>query len=334
MESKRSESSSTDSSDVLWWRKLWSLPIPPKARLFVWRAFHETLPTMVSLNHRGIDCDVTCPRCTDVMESCSHAILDCPISQMVWRMSRFWKVIEKRRTMSFADFLRITSLEVTLEDLALVCWLAWKLWCERNKIVHGGEEGDPQAIFDLSIASFGEWQALHRAPIQSQVVGSDAWSPPQSGYLKLNIDASVFPSSDHIGIGAAIRDDKGSILGAVAKSVEGSFSPFVAECLALCEGLRFAKEIECANIEVETDVINVVSAVVDNRELSMEGPILEDVKQLLAQLRSIGIHHIGRSANYVAHLLVRFGFNSNCTNVWISETPSVVSNAVYIDANA
>ncbi|GMN21082.1 hypothetical protein TIFTF001_051084 [Ficus carica] len=66
----------------------------------------------------------------------------------------------------------------------------------------------------------------------------------------------------------------------------------------------------------------------------MEGPILEDVKQLLAQLRSTGIHHIGRSANYVAHLLARFGFNSNCTNVWISETPSVVSNAVYIDANA
>ncbi|GMN52856.1 hypothetical protein TIFTF001_022008 [Ficus carica] len=160
-----------------------------------------------------------------------------------------------------------------------------------------------------------EFDDFIRAPIQSQAVGSDAWSPPQSGYLKLNIDASVFPSSDHIGIGAAIRDDKGSILEAVAKSVEGSFSPYVAECLALREGLRFTKEIECANIEVETDAINVVSAVVDNRELSMEGPILEDVKQLLAQLRSTGIHHIGRSTNYVAHLLVRFGFNSNCTNV-------------------
>ncbi|GMN74501.1 hypothetical protein TIFTF001_052388 [Ficus carica] len=66
----------------------------------------------------------------------------------------------------------------------------------------------------------------------------------------------------------------------------------------------------------------------------MEGPILEDVKQLLAQLRSTSIHHIGRSANYVAHLLARFGFNSNCTNVWISETPSVVSNAVSIDVIA
>ncbi|GMN33307.1 hypothetical protein TIFTF001_044780 [Ficus carica] len=86
------------------------------------------------------------------------------------------------------------------------------------------------------------------------------------------------------------------------------------------------------NLEVETDTINVVSAVVENRELSMEGPILEDVKQLLAQLRGTGIHHVCRSANLVAHLLARFGFNFNCTNVWISETPTVVSNAVSIDA--
>ncbi|GMN71032.1 hypothetical protein TIFTF001_055907 [Ficus carica] len=54
MDSQRSESSSSDSPDALWWRKLWRLPIPPKARLFVWRAFHEILPTMVSLKSREV----------------------------------------------------------------------------------------------------------------------------------------------------------------------------------------------------------------------------------------------------------------------------------------
>ena len=144
----------------------------------------------------------------------------------------------------------------------------------------------------------------------------------------------VSPGSAYIGIGAAIRDERGAIVGAVAKSVEGSFSSFLAECITLREGLKFAKEIECVNLEVETDATNVVSAVVDNRELSVESLILEDVKQLLVQLRSIGIHHVRRSANHVAHLLARFGFNSNCTNVWISETPVVVSNAVSIKAIA
>ena len=219
-----------------------------------------------------------------------------------------------------------------MEDFALICWLAWKLWYERNKVVHGGEYGDPYTILDLSIASFGEWQALNRAPAQVQAVGPENWSPPQSGCLKLNVDASVLPGVDHIGIGAVLRDEKGIILGAVAKSLEGSFSPFLAECIALREGLIFAKDLNLGPIVVETDAINVVTAVGDNCELSIEGPILEDVKQLMAQVHSTGIQHIRRSANHVAHLLARFGINAKCTKIWISETPFIVSHAVSTDA--
>ncbi|GMN70498.1 hypothetical protein TIFTF001_039540 [Ficus carica] len=107
----------------------------------------------------------------------------------------------------------------------------------------------------------------------SIVVGSDVWLPPQSGYLKLNVDASVSPESDHIGISAVIRDEKGRILG-------------IGECYS-CGG-------NCA--------INVVSAVSDNTEFSLEGPILEDVKQLFAQLWNPGVYHIWGNANHVAHL--------------------------------
>ncbi|GMN27726.1 hypothetical protein TIFTF001_001776 [Ficus carica] len=177
----------------------------------------------------------------DKMESISHAILDCPTSRAVWKVSRFWKVVENRRDFPFADFLRIVKSKIPLEDFALVCWLAWKLWCERNKV-------------------------LHQVPVQSQVVGSDVWLPPQSGYLKLNVDALVSPGSDHIGIGVVIHDEKGRILGAMAKSVDGTFSPFLAECIVLREGLMMAKELESVTLVVETDTINVVSAVSDNTE--------------------------------------------------------------------
>ncbi|GMN20887.1 hypothetical protein TIFTF001_039966 [Ficus carica] len=134
--------------------------------------------------------------------------------------------------------------------------------------------------------------------------------------------------------GAVIRDEKGRILGAMEKSVEGTFSPFLAECIALREGLMMAKEFESVTLVVETDAINVVSAISDNTEFSLEGPILEDVKQLLVQLWNPGVYHIWRSAIHVAHLLARFGFNSNCTNVWICETPIIVSNTVSFDAIA
>ncbi|GMN35753.1 hypothetical protein TIFTF001_005489 [Ficus carica] len=238
MDFKRLESSSNANTDITWWRKMWSLPLPSKVRLFVWRAFHEIIPTMASLGYRGIDWDVVCPRCKDKMESISHAILDCPTSNFI-----------------------------------------------------GG--------FCVGVLVNLEIVALHQVPVQSQVIGLDVWLPPQSGYLKLNVDASISPESDHIGIGAVICDEKGRILGAMEKSVEGTFSPFLAECIAL-----------------------------------REGPILENVKQLLAQLWNLGVYHIRRSANHVAHLLARFGFNSNCTNVWICDTPIIVSNAVSFDVIA
>ena len=193
---------------------------------------------------------------------------------------------------------------------------------------------DPYTILDLSIASFGEWQALNRAPAQVRAVGPETWSPPQLGCLKLNVDASVLPGVDHIGIGAVLCDEKGIILGAIAKSLDGSFSPFLAECIALREGLIFAKDFNSGPIVVETDAINVVTAVGDNRKLSMEGPNLEDVKQLLVQMHSTGIYHTRRSANLVAHLLARFSINAKCTNVWISETPIIVSHAVSVHAIA
>ncbi|GMN65368.1 hypothetical protein TIFTF001_034439 [Ficus carica] len=49
-------------------------------------------------------------------------------------------------------------------------------------------------------------------------------------------------------------------------------------------GLMMMKELESATFVVKIDAINVVSAVSDNTEFSLESAILGDVKQLLGQL--------------------------------------------------
>ena len=88
--------------------------------------------------------------------------------------------------------------------------------------------------------------------------------------------------------------------------MDGTFSAFLTECMALREGLKITMELEIVTLVVEIDAINVVSTVSDVLDLSLEGPILEDVKELLVQLRYPGVNHIRRSANHVAHLLAKF----------------------------
>lgn len=52
-----------------------------------------------------------------------------------------------------------------------------------TKVIHGTDGSDPQSILDLGLASFGEWQALHRvSPEQPLGLGSAVWLPPSGFY--------------------------------------------------------------------------------------------------------------------------------------------------------
>lgn len=56
------------------WNKLWKLQVPPKVKLFIWRAFNGILPTMLSLKSGGVNCDMLCPRCKGGTEMISRAL--------------------------------------------------------------------------------------------------------------------------------------------------------------------------------------------------------------------------------------------------------------------
>ena len=47
--------------------------------------------------------------------------------------------------------------------------------------------------------------------------------------------------SNHIGVGAVLRDYRGFGLAAMTKVTSGDFSPYTAECLALLGGIHFAQ---------------------------------------------------------------------------------------------
>ncbi|EXB80285.1 hypothetical protein L484_025141 [Morus notabilis] len=52
-----------------------------------------------------------------------------------------------------------------------------------------------------------------------------------AGWL-LNVDASVLPQLDFVGVGGLVHDSSGFVLGAFAKKLDGKFSVIAAKCLA------------------------------------------------------------------------------------------------------
>jgi len=51
------------------WNLVWNLHIPPKVRVFLWKACRDYLSTRIRLQNRGISCPVACVFCSDAIES-------------------------------------------------------------------------------------------------------------------------------------------------------------------------------------------------------------------------------------------------------------------------
>ncbi|GMN33857.1 hypothetical protein TIFTF001_041961 [Ficus carica] len=63
MQANRLEGSSNVAVSKAWHGKLWSLKLPSKIKIFLWRAFHGVLPCFVVLNRKGVKCLNGCTRC-------------------------------------------------------------------------------------------------------------------------------------------------------------------------------------------------------------------------------------------------------------------------------
>ncbi|GMN48659.1 hypothetical protein TIFTF001_017816 [Ficus carica] len=252
MDSRRHTCSSNPNPDIHW-RRLWSLQVPPKVRLVIWHAFHSIIPTMNSLNRREIK---------RFGGSLGYGIqllrkwkFPLRIVSELWRWNSLLMIL-----LYFVGLLGNVGVKETR------LYMEWRLVILKS-------------VLEFGIASFGEWRALHyMAPKQTQQsVGSELWQFPLTGFFKLNVDAAVISGSNHFGVGAVIRNDSGLVCGALAKSIDGKFSPFLAKCFALREGLKLAKELEISGLVMETDATNVASAIRGDLELSIEGPILDDI---------------------------------------------------------
>lgn len=79
------DNQSSSSMMQRWWRTFWKLAIPPKVRLFWWRAFHNIIPTGINLCKNHVPSSPWCPLCLKFEDTTSHALLFCPEVREFWK---------------------------------------------------------------------------------------------------------------------------------------------------------------------------------------------------------------------------------------------------------
>ncbi|KAK3198035.1 hypothetical protein Dsin_021450 [Dipteronia sinensis] len=67
-------SASNSSALVKRWKALWKLAISLKIKIFVWKAYHDWIPTIINLARRGIQVDGRCLFCNSTDKMTLHAL--------------------------------------------------------------------------------------------------------------------------------------------------------------------------------------------------------------------------------------------------------------------
>lgn len=220
--------------------------------LFIRRLTYNST-TAHNLRKRGIIVDTCCQTCGFMEESTIHVFLQC------WWAKCFWTelgVLHTWEQLSFDDigewvWFCVNSFHPDM--LNLVCICAYMIWRNRNLISHNRKGFD---IYQIS--AFTKCRAIYYVnPIFKFSVLDEASyldrQAPKGKVIKFNCDASWLKSFSRAGLGCAMRDSSGTILGSGAAFEDEVFSNLDAEGLVIVYAVRWASNLKLKKWSFKTD---------------------------------------------------------------------------------
>ena len=117
------------------WSLLWSLKLPNKIKIFIWRAFHDIIPTTLNLARCGIHSSSGYFLCQNGVESSLHATVQCEKAKGWWSRVFFWLAIFGMLTNPY--MMKISSI-LFKQDFSVWRVTTWFLWFDRHTMMHKG----------------------------------------------------------------------------------------------------------------------------------------------------------------------------------------------------
>ncbi|KAL5541596.1 hypothetical protein UlMin_009306 [Ulmus minor] len=322
-----------------WWKALWNASIPPKVKVFWWRAIHDILPTSWNLRSHYIPADASCALCGYGMETTSHSLFLCPLMKPFWK-STLWasclEVVKKTYLWDAALWVKEVWDERAFEIFLLSVWESWNL---RNLLVHGRSKqvtGMELCNMDVLLDEFHAARRSASPPVHVTGLGPDRWQAPPVTILRLDVDAGYCQASGFFSAGAIIRDSVGNIVHAgVWPNLQVSHVGQV-ELQAVFLGLGLASTNGLSKLMVYCDasceVAKINSSVLPTNE---DGFLIEGIRQLCSLLNVISVDYVSRRCNTIAHDLARHALSLSSPMTWNAlNSPSWLIQAVLDDVSS
>ncbi|TXG72826.1 hypothetical protein EZV62_001405 [Acer yangbiense] len=188
-----------------WWKFFWHLDLPPKIKLFMWKACHNWIPARCNLMAHGMDLEVTCLICGKSAEPSLHALWHCSSLKVLQNACVFAAGDSSLDCAPFGEFVRSCSFKMKVTDFERLCVIWWRVWHRSNMAVHNN--------ILLPVSDICAW---------------------------VDNFCSDFQDANVSGLGVVARDSSGQVLISLCRNVKANYQPQIAEALAIIEGLRLA----------------------------------------------------------------------------------------------
>ncbi|XP_073120688.1 uncharacterized protein [Henckelia pumila] len=267
-----------------WWTKIWNLKIPPKMKIFNWRAIHNFLPTKFNLASHHIPVIDQCSMCHSLVTSNSHAMFFCRISKPVWKFGIFWDLLGLCQRSSFIDIIYGISNYFFDDDLGVFCAMSWAIWREICKRKHDSSLVCSLVKVDWVCTVIMEFKGAH-LNVNLQSVGlvearNARWVKPPAGHFRLDVDVGFNEDKGKFSIGAIIQDDFGKIITAKESPIRNPGSVFRGELWAILHGLWLC----ISNVWIFFDSLEATRVVMGKFDfLGPEGNLISEIKELLVE---------------------------------------------------
>lgn len=317
------------------WKRLWNLKIPPKVKFFLWRLCRNNVPVRVALNRRCNGVPLICPMCNIDVEHVLHLFFHCDFAALCWQQMGvqydIWEVEDVSRWL--LDKLSSESYD----RLKLFAMTLWGIWFFRNKKVWEQKVVTAEFAMDWSLMQLKEWgeacSRVHQRVLQvrrNNDTNNDRWVAPETGLLKVNVDASIVEGSSHFSVGMVLRDHRGDYLGGKVMKVAAAVSVLEAEAIGIDEALSWISSRTEGRVCVESDSLTAVQAINSQSVYHLEiGHILDACRLKLSVRPNIHVKHVRRLANRTAHLVARVPCELNCCIDLVSPPRFVLESLMY-----
>jgi len=195
-------------ADPKWWKKVWSLNIPPRIRIFAWRLSHGAIPTKENFAKRILSFNMGCAVCSHYLESEVHILLQCPLALQVWGRSTMDNNHWAQNFPSMRDCLEQAAAEMDLDQLGEFVAICWEIWNARNRHVFGRPDSNLEVLSSRGVKFVISYRELREKTENPKVQHQALWRPPGAGMMKLYFDGGK-ANMDGRGWGFVVWDPDG-----------------------------------------------------------------------------------------------------------------------------